>query len=84
MDTLPRESRCRMCGIMAGRTDSSRAETEGLRERESERKLLAAQAGICVESGVTEKSMGDWRRKRLSGVKMNGECYSKKCKEKEY
>lgn len=45
-----------------------------------ERRLLAAQAGICVESGVTEKSMGDWRRKRLLGMKMDGECYSKKCK----
>lgn len=30
-----------------------------------ERRLLAAQAGISGESGITEKNMGNWRRKRL-------------------
>lgn len=45
-----------------------------------ERRLLAAQTGICVESGVIEKGMTDWRRKRLLGMKMNEECYGKKCK----
>lgn len=50
--------------------------------RVMEKRFLAAQAGISIKSGVTEKSMGDWRRKRLKwkGMKMNGECYSKKCK----
>lgn len=61
------------------------AEAEGVRDREvKERRLLAAQTGICVEAGVTEKSVGDWRRKRLLSIKINGECCSKKCKYKEY
>lgn len=56
-----------------------------MRDREvKERRLLAAQTGICVEAGVTEKSVGDWRRKRLLSIKINGECCSKKCKYKEY
>ena len=61
------------------------AEAEGVRDSEiTERRLLAAQIGICVEAGVTEKSVGGWRRKRLLSIKINGEHCSKKCKYKEY
>lgn len=51
------------------------AETEGVRGYGKE--ASSWKPGIRVESGVTEKSMGDWRRKRLLGMKMNGGCCSK-------
>lgn len=50
----------------------------------TERRLLAAQAGIYVETGVAEKTVGDWRRKRLLSVKISGKWCSKTCNYKDY